>query len=126
LSGLLGGAFKIFFRRMEAITVAMLLIGGLAVSMASALSSAPVAAVVKAPTLLALLTNVFCVISIVFKSKPASVNRAKLLEKLDQDKDFGWQVLKYHGLLIFGYLNLLFWGGWFMCGMLLMALFWGK
>jgi hypothetical protein len=111
---------------MEAITVAMLLIGALAVAMASALSSTPVAAVVKAPTLLALLTNVLCVISIVFKSKPASVNRAKLLEQLNQDRGLGWQVLKDDGLLIFGYLNLLFWGGWFMCGMLLIALFWGK
>jgi hypothetical protein len=126
LSGLLGGAFILFFKRMESITVAMLLIGALAVAMASALSSTPVAAVVKAPTLLALLTNVLCVISIVFKSKPASVNRAKLLEQLNQDRGLGWQVLKDHGLLIFGYLNLLFWGGWFMCGMLLIALFWGK
>jgi len=121
LNNLLMWFLKLFFRRMEAVTWLMLFIGAVTVCLASAMSAAPIAATVKAKMPFALLTNVVCVIFIVFKSKTASLNRQELLGLLEQQSVTSGQVLRKHGFLIFGYLNLLFWGGWLICGLLLIV-----
>lgn len=116
---LLGRSLKIFFGQMETVTWVLLFSGALAACVASALSSISIASTIKRQMPLAMLTNTACAIFIIYRSKMTPLNRKELLEMMARGEVTNGQILKKYGFLIFGYLNLIFWGGWFLCGLLL-------
>lgn len=114
---------QFFLRRLEAATWMTLIIGALAVCTASVLSPTSISFTVKRQMPLALLTNALCALFILLNAKKPPLNRAILLKRMERGEETSWQILRKHGFLLFGYLNLLFWAGWLMCGLFLILFF---
>lgn len=123
----LSRAFLInFFRHSQTATWIMVLIGAVTVFIACLTSTFPIEITVRSKIPLALLTNTICAILIIFKLRNSSFNRLELISNLEGKSVKGSQALKKYGLMIFGYLILLFWGGWLMCGIVLIVFMGGK
>lgn len=112
---------RLFLQNELKLTYEAIGIGATTLGLIGLFSQSPVAATIKGGLSRAIECNLVAAIYIITQTKRAPINRSELLRRLNAEEISSGDILGSHAWLLLGYCIVLFWAGWLMFGILLIA-----